>query len=392
MHDSSSWQPLHILTAEQITHLHERQQLADPEPNRSVHPALFVVDLSNESYSTPPTHVLTTLESRTALNCPGLSAITLRDTLVFGSHHFHAFISSDGMITSRGLTTTGSQLDFHIRSQNTDGFSCPRFRQKDEHYEINCASMPPASVTHLSGRSYFASPREPANWGMWLVQGLPDLMYYVQTGGQATLLGWFPGGFQDNLASFCGVNRERLMIQHPWRGYQCEELRLLQYDFDGGLCLNRHQRSVFSDVVERCQGTAPPTAEKLFISRKSVHATYRALVNEDELCSALASLGYTIIEPQYLTFKEQVKLFNSARVVVGLGGAGMFNAVFCRPGTVIVSIESSAAFIPNHAALFSSLDLPYGIILGERDINDPNPVHYRWRVDISTVVSLLSKL
>lgn len=32
-------------------------------------------------------------------------------------------------------------------------------------------------------------------------------------------------------------------------------------------------------------------------------------------------------------------MFHEADVVVGPGGAGMFNTVFCRPGTKVVSIE-----------------------------------------------------
>jgi hypothetical protein len=67
---------------------------------------------------------------------------------------------------------------------------------------------------------------------------------------------------------------------------------------------------------------------------------HRIIVNEDEVKKYLISIGFKIIKPQDLSFKDQVNIFNNVKCVVSLQGAGLANAVFCKPGTKIVEIKS----------------------------------------------------
>ncbi len=53
--------------------------------------------------------------------------------------------------------------------------------------------------------------------------------------------------------------------------------------------------------------------------------------------------------------------------IVVLGEGGLFNAVFCKPGTRIVDIESTRDHLENHSTVLSSMDADYGIILGRVD-------------------------
>ena len=41
-----------------------------------------------------------------------------------------------------------------------------------------------------------------------------------------------------------------------------------------------------------------------------------------------------------LSFEEQIKIFNSAQIVVANHGAGLTNIIFCKTNTQIVEIES----------------------------------------------------
>ena len=100
----------------------------------------------------------------------------------------------------------------------------------------------------------------------------------------------------------------------------------------------------------------------------------------------LRQRGFTIIQPERLEFPEQVRAFSGARVIVGLGGAGMFNAVFARPGTRLVTIESSMSWVASHVNMFASLGLSCGVILGKQDMSDPEPVHKRWQLDIEAAM------
>jgi capsular polysaccharide biosynthesis protein len=67
---------------------------------------------------------------------------------------------------------------------------------------------------------------------------------------------------------------------------------------------------------------------KLFIRR---NAALRRIHNEPAVEGALVARGFRLIEPERLTFDEQVAAFSQARMVVGATGAAMANLIFCRP-------------------------------------------------------------
>jgi len=93
-------------------------------------------------------------------------------------------------------------------------------------------------------------------------------------------------------------------------------------------------------------------------------------------------MGYRPIDPEYLSPKEQIELFGSKGNIVVLGGAGLFNAAFCQPGTKVIDIESSRDHIENHSTILSSMECDYGIILGQIDRSDPTPHNKRWTVNV----------
>ena len=72
--------------------------------------------------------------------------------------------------------------------------------------------------------------------------------------------------------------------------------------------------------------------KKIFISRKN--ATLSRIVNEREVCDLFAENGFEVVCTENLSYREQVELFSSARIIVGASGAAMTNLVYCNPGTV----------------------------------------------------------
>jgi capsular polysaccharide biosynthesis protein len=106
---------------------------------------------------------------------------------------------------------------------------------------------------------------------------------------------------------------------------------------------------------------------------------------------ALRQLDFEIIEPEDMSFEAQVAIFRGADIVVGLGGAGMFNTIFCKPGARVVTIESGVVFVNSHTNLFGSLGLDYGVILGEEDSSDPRPVQKRWTLNVPAAIKQITE-
>ncbi|MEM6451583.1 MAG: glycosyltransferase 61 family protein [Cyanobacteria bacterium P01_D01_bin.105] len=79
--------------------------------------------------------------------------------------------------------------------------------------------------------------------------------------------------------------------------------------------------------------------QRFFISRKDT----RRLLNESEIMSALNRRGISVIQPEKLSFIEQVALFARAELVVAPHGAALANLVFSPKTTSVVEL-----FSPNY--------------------------------------------
>ncbi len=119
---------------------------------------------------------------------------------------------------------------------------------------------------------------------------------------------------------------------------------------------------------------------------------HRQLINEDELIDAVRKLGFKIVEPEFLPFEEQIKIFSNAEILVGLGGAGMFNCVFSGQNSMIVDIESSNGWVNAHANLFQSSLLNYAVVFGKEDLTDNKKSHRRWSLDVDSFLSFLTRI
>ena len=69
----------------------------------------------------------------------------------------------------------------------------------------------------------------------------------------------------------------------------------------------------------------------------------RVILNETTVKDYLKKNGYEIVSLANLTFLDQVALFNQAKSIVGLHGAGFANLVFSNPKTKVLELKSNTA-------------------------------------------------
>ena len=85
--------------------------------------------------------------------------------------------------------------------------------------------------------------------------------------------------------------------------------------------------------------------KKIYISRQDVYKRNwwhnRQLLNELELIYRLKDKGYEIVELMDLSFTEKIQLFKSAKKILQVCGASMFNMMFSTPNTEFVIICDS---------------------------------------------------
>jgi len=308
---------------------------------------------------------------------------------VFGSHHFHAFLLENGDV---GLHETDSvRVDSRMRYQVSNSpparLPVPQITCEEGEYYCSGSSINKDDVIRVDGDVFFGTPIEPDNWGMWLLNCLPSVDYMLRNQPNSKFMCWARSSWQFNLLKFMGLPEDKLVIHEPWRLYSCDNLSMHRYS-RVDLIPTTTDHEVFDRIRDRYGADLLDGYSKIFISRKTFTSKggYRGLVNEDELIDALVKLGFKVVEPELLPFEEQIRVFASADVVIGLAGAGMFNAIFCKPGTSLISIESTANFVLNHANLFASKGLRYGFIYGKQDAEDTSKTQKRWHLDVQQAI------
>jgi capsular polysaccharide biosynthesis protein len=236
---------------------------------------------------------------------------------------------------------------------------------------------------HLSGTVVLLTSHEPSNYGSWLFRALPKVLalQYCGSPPQQILAYAHSPAMRQSLVC-CGIETERLLAHDVNAIYEIDRL-ILPCLRNSHAYLDPETRTLFAWLRNRFQ--MPGRKRRLYVSRfKHRDGTVggRVMQNEMELIAELQKLDFEIVQPETLSFEQQVATFASASLVVGPSGSGLFNVAFCHPGTRLIDIESEPHWIHAHLCLFSSCELEFGIFLGKVDDTDPSPVHRRWSVNI----------
>jgi capsular polysaccharide biosynthesis protein len=265
----------------------------------------------------------------------------------------------------------------------------PHIERAGRGYRLNFAPISD-QIVRLDEPLFLATPLEPTNWGRWVSTFIPKASDFRQFGTGRKMLCYRELPWQRALMDYIGIEPNRVISHDPGRTYICNDLMSVEYSVTN-MTASERERAVYAGMRDRAlarqrQGLVrPPGGEKVFISRigrSAKNPSYRVLQNEAELADRLRALGFDVIEPETLSFDEQILTFANARMIVCLGGAALYNAVFCAPDVLFVTIESSDAFLRPHCELLSSLHIRYGVLIGQQDPLDEAPVHKRWTVDV----------
>lgn len=110
-----------------------------------------------------------------------------------------------------------------------------------------------------------------------------------------------------------------------WNCFSGQLLGILRKDIYCALNINELNNDVSSEL--------------LFVSRSSKSGNLRALINAMDIENASKKKGLTVIQPELMSFIEQVNVFSGAKVVVCPIGAALVNMIFAKPGIDLVVLS-----------------------------------------------------
>lgn len=250
---------------------------------------------------------------------------------------------------------------------------------------LDFSNLRPCDVEPVAEPVFLATPLEPDNWGRWIATTVPKTAQFKGSGAGRKFLCRAAHPWQRNFLQLLGIQDSQLMNHDPGKTYFCRDAVTVEYSVTN-MSVSDSEKQIYAELAEKCRrSSSDHFGERIFISRLShsaKHPHYRVLQNERELANALNNLGFKTVEPEKLSITEQIGMFARARCVVALGGAALFSACFCPPGTKVVTVEASEYFIRAHSMLLSSMGHRFGIIFGQQDRTDPSPIHKRWSIDV----------
>jgi capsular polysaccharide biosynthesis protein len=104
------------------------------------------------------------------------------------------------------------------------------------------------------------------------------------------------------------------------------------------------------------------TRSRLFVSRRN--ATFRNVENEGELIGVAERFGFTVLQPERMSFFEQVQQFANAEIVVGVKGAALTNIMFCDPSAAAIVLSPADFIDPFYWDIAGQRQLSYCEIFG----------------------------
>ena len=245
---------------------------------------------------------------------------------------------------------------------------------------------------HVEGNTLVLCSDEPFSYGSFLFRVVPKAKAVRDLGLMSMPCIAYAGQkpFMD-LLNFCGISEETIQL-HDINALTRIDRAIVPCMRDPHAYLDPESCEVYAELREKVGN--PPSGKKVYVSRRSLNNegwSTRIMTNESELIAKLESMGFDIVEPELICVRDQIKAFSSASIIVGPSGSGLFNTMFCHPGTKVIDIQSEPQWIYSYTGMYSSLQLNYGIFVGKADPADTKPVHRRWTVNVDALIARIKR-
>ena len=128
-----------------------------------------------------------------------------------------------------------------------------------------------------------------------------------------------------------------------------------------------HRIDLWNQVIAplRILPTRDSSITKIFLKRSK--SRLRFIENIDEVEKACRKLGFSIVDADTLSPRQQIELFSGIRFLIGIHGAGLTNMAFTeRPGCVLeIFPPASRGYLPYHYIMLAKMfNWSYNAVIG----------------------------
>jgi tetratricopeptide (TPR) repeat protein/capsular polysaccharide biosynthesis protein len=261
---------------------------------------------------------------------------------------------------------------------------------------LSSNKLPP--VHKIDGTIAFLSVRWGASYFHWMYDVLPGFHLIQKSGVDLDNIDYFvinanSSSYQNKTLEKLGIPASKIIVSTTYPHIQARKIiipspSLMYKNVVASQWICDFLRAAF--IPQNIVDIFPH--RRIYISREK--ASYRKVINQDELFQYLKPLNFECVVLESLTFSEQVELMATASVIIGPHGAGLSNIVFCPPGTKIVELFNLDYVPPYYRVISNICQLEHYYLIGEmvEDKTENELTHaggLNMRINIDDLISLL---
>jgi tetratricopeptide (TPR) repeat protein len=197
--------------------------------------------------------------------------------------------------------------------------------------------------------------------------------------------------YQAETLEILGIPQDKLLESRCNLHITADKLIVPSISYDGAGAVSKWKCEYLKQAfLNEQQAVNTDYSERIYISRQQ--ASYRRIVNDEEVIKYLEKLGFRSVKLETMSVAEQASCLAAAKVVVAPHGGGLTNLVFCSPGTKVIEIFSPL-YVPHCYWMISNLcGLEHYYLIGDLvDEGTPKkPLHKDMQLDLSSLEKLLT--
>lgn len=247
-----------------------------------------------------------------------------------------------------------------------------------------------------------------ANYVHWLTETAPKLALIDEVDGLKAYPLVIDAGLHPNiLESLNCLNTHSREIVPLERGQLCKVGKLIAitpvayapFDYRRGFAPEREGidpgwamfvprglHALREKLLSRTGSGGPAPGRRLYLRRTS---QFRPMRNAAEVEALLSEFGFQVIEPETLSFAEQIRLFSAAESIVAQAGAALGNMIFAPQGCRVVILSAWSPYsiyyyFSNLASIFGQ-KCTYTLCEPDSQEGNAHPAHKELKVDIQAL-------
>ncbi|MDR3529541.1 MAG: glycosyltransferase family 61 protein [Rhodopila sp.] len=303
-------------------------------------------------------------------------------------------ISSVGVFSLREFELRGNFL----LGAGENYYRCPELNIHEAHIQAEVERVSPTLTNpqrkRLHGPHVVLSGPGHGVYGHWLVEYLPkisllnfagydihSLRYLLPVNTPSYVLAWL---------DLLGIGGDQIVRYDALTEIVAADELLLPTILHNGLRMS----PLFKDAAAFLRGLiafkhdlqGSTHGARIFLSRGQA-SQGRCLRNRKRIEELASQAKFSLVSPEKLSLVEQVRLFASAREIMGEYGSALHGSMFSPEGTVVCALRGTGGhpgFI--QSGMGTALRQPTGYVFGELDEGDPN---YSFQVEEEAVEAAL---